>query len=180
VIEPSPTPEEDARRVFEEAYAEGEKAGFEMGMKKVEPLVERLNRYLSELEQYERDLAQKAERMAFELAIAFTESLVLKECSEHEDTILRMIKKALEICEQKGKKIIRIRPEDSRFIENETMGWTIVSDDTLKEPGFFIETDFGEVDGRVSVQLEELKREFLSPKDGACSFRNCEDNIQCT
>jgi flagellar assembly protein FliH len=159
------TPEVDARQVFEEAYVEGEKAGFEMGMKKVDPLVERLNNYLAELALYERNLTQKAETLAFGLALTFTESIVLKECAEHKDALLRMIKKALELCEQKGKKVIRIRPEDSKFIEQQSTGWTIVSDDTLKEPGFVIETDFGDVDGRISVQLEELKREFLTLTD---------------
>ncbi len=33
--------EEETRKIFEEAFAQGEKAGHEMGMKKVEPLIER-------------------------------------------------------------------------------------------------------------------------------------------
>ena len=159
--EPASTDEEEARRVFEEAYVEGEKAGFEMGMRKVEPLVERLNRYMTEFESYQKSLTEKAESLAFGLAIAFAETLVLKECALHQETLLRMIKKALELCEQKSKKIIRIRPEDSKFIETQSPGWTVVPDDTLREPGFIIETDFGDVDGMVSTQLEELKREFL-------------------
>lgn len=160
------TPEVDARQVFEEAYAEGEKAGFEMGMKKVEPLIGRLTSYLAEFESYERSLLQKAETLAFELALTFTETIVLKECTEHQDALLRMIKKALELCEQKGKKVIRIRPEDSRYIEQQSTGWTILPDDALKETGFVIETEFGDVDGRVSTQIEELKREFLSAPEG--------------
>lgn len=155
-------PEVDPRQVFEEAYVEGEKAGFEMGMKKVEPLMERLNSYLVELELYERDLAEKAEKLAFELALTFAESVVLKECTEHQDGLLRMIRKGLELCEQKGKKVIRVRPEDSKYIEQQSTGWTILPDDTLKETGFVIETDFGDVDGRISTQMEELKREFLN------------------
>lgn len=167
--------EADPRQVFEEAYAEGEKAGFEMGMKKVEPLVERLNKYLSGLEAFERDLLLKAETLAFGLALTFAESIVLKQCQEHQETLLRMIKKALELCDQKGKKIIRIRPEDSKFIEQQGTGWTVVPDDSLREPGFLIETDFGDVDGRISTQLEELKKHFLNPAEGACALSPEED-----
>ena len=155
------SPEEEVRRVFEEAYVEGEKAGFEMGMKKVEPLVERLNRYIREFESYRQDLEEQAQRLAFGLALAFAESIVLKECTEHRDVLLGMVRKALDLCEQKGKKIIRVRPEDMKFIEAQGTGWTILPDDTLREPGFIIETDFGDVDGRLSTQLEEIKREFL-------------------
>lgn len=177
VKEAAREPEKDARQVFEEAYVEGEKAGFEMGMKKVEPLVERLNLYLSELESHERNLMEKAETLAFGLALTFTESIVLKECSEHQDALLRMIKKALELCDQKGKKVIRIRPEDSKYIEMQSTNWTIVPDDTLKEPGFFIETDFGDVDGRISTQLEELKKEFLSGTGKADSSSTAEGGV---
>lgn len=165
VKEAAHVPEVDARQVFEEAYAEGEKAGFEMGMKKAEPLIERLSSYLVEFESYEHSLLQKTETLAFEFALTFAESIVLKECTEHQDALLRMIKKALELCEQKGKKVIRIRPEDSKYIEQQSTGWTILPDDTLKETGFVIETDFGDVDGRISTQIEELKREFLSPAE---------------
>ena len=167
--------EVDPRQVFEEAYAEGEMAGFEMGMKKVEPLVERLNRYLVELESYKRDLLQKAETLAFGLAFTFAESIVLKQCQEHQETLLRMIRKALELCDQKSKKVIRVRPEDSKFIEQQGTGWTVLPDDTLSEPGFVIETDFGDVDGRISTQLEELKRHFLNPAEGVCSVGSKED-----
>jgi flagellar biosynthesis/type III secretory pathway protein FliH len=38
----------------------------------------------------------------------------------------------------------------------------ILRDDALHEPGFVIETNFGDIDGRVSVQIEELRREFLN------------------
>lgn len=169
-----PTEEADPRQVFEEAYSEGEKAGFEMGMKKTEPIVERLNMYLSELESYERDLLRKAEALAFGLALTFAESIVLKQCEEHQETLLRMIKKALEICDQKGKKVIRVRPEDCKYIEQQGTGWTVLADDALKGPGFLIETDFGDVDGRISTQLEELKREFSNSVEGTPSVSPAE------
>ena len=33
----------------------------------------------------------------------------------------------------------------------------VVADDTLKEPGFVIETNMGDIDGKISTQIEELK-----------------------
>lgn len=167
LTEGQPVEEVDARQVFEEAYAQGEKAGYEMGMTKVEPLVARLNSYLAQFELYQNHLLEKAEKLAFELAVMFAESLVLKECAERRETLLRMIRRALELCDQKGAKVIRVRPEDCKYIEGQSAGWTVLPDDTLKEPGFVIETDFGDVDGRISTQLEELKREFLIPTESS-------------
>jgi len=34
----------------------------------------------------------------------------------------------------------------------------------MREPGFVIETNFGDIDGRISVQMEELKKEYLNGK----------------
>jgi flagellar biosynthesis/type III secretory pathway protein FliH len=56
-----------------------------------------------------------------------------------------------------------MRREDVPLVAvEETSGLTIVADDGLKEPGFIIETEFGDIDGRISVQFAELRRQMLS------------------
>jgi flagellar assembly protein FliH len=155
--------EEETRRIFEEAFAQGEKAGHEMGMKKVEPLIERLNQYLASLEGLKQELLGRVERFATVLALTFAESIVLKECTEHREVTLSMIRKALEACEERGECLVRLPKEDAWMISAQgATAWRIVPDEELKEPGFVIETNFGDIDGRISKQLEELKREFLA------------------
>ena len=34
----------------------------------------------------------------------------------------------------------------------------VVPDDAIREPGFIIETSFGDIDGRLSTQLDELRK----------------------
>jgi flagellar biosynthesis/type III secretory pathway protein FliH len=155
--------EAEARRMFEEAFAQGERAGHEMGMKKVEPLVERLNQYLGSLDSFKQELLGRVERFATVLALTFAESIVLKECTDHREVTLSMIKKALEACEERGEILIRVPKEDAWLISARgASAWKIVPDEELKEPGFVIETKFGDIDGRISKQLEELKKEFLA------------------
>jgi len=155
--------EEEARRIFEEAYAEGEKAGHKMGMQRVEPLVKRLGGFLAELSVFKEELIKRAENLSTELALVFAEAIILKECRDDRESILRMVKKALSLCEGRSGTTIRLRKEDADLISaNELSDFKIVKDDALHEPGFIIETNFGDIDGRVSVQIEELKREFLN------------------
>lgn len=155
--------EEEARRVFEEAYAEGEKAGHKMGMQRVEPLVKRLGTFLAELSVFKEELVKRAENLSTELALIFAEAIILKECKDDREAVLRMVKKALSLCEGKSGTTIRLRREDAEHISaKELSHFKIVRDDTLHDPGFIIETNFGDIDGRVSVQIEELKREFLN------------------
>jgi flagellar assembly protein FliH len=155
--------EAEARKVFEDAYAEGEKAGFEMGMQKLEPVAKRLTEAIAECASFQRRLREKAEQMATILALTFAETIVLKECETHREVILEMAKKALELVDEKSNIVIRMRREDMPFVAVEdTSGLTIVPDDGLKEPGFTIETQFGDIDGRISIQLAELTRQMLS------------------
>ena len=166
--EPGESPEEpldveqEARRIFEEAFAQGEKAGQEMGMKKMEPLVERLNLYLASLESFKQELLGRVERYATVLALTFAESIVLKECTDHREVTLSMIRKAIEACEERDECLVRLPKEDAWIISAQgTTAWKIVPDEELKEPGFVVETKFGDIDGRISTQLDELKKEFL-------------------
>ena len=154
--------EQETRRIFEEAFAQGEKAGHEMGMKKVEPLIERLNQYLVSIESLKQELLGRVERFATVLALTFAESIVLKECTEHREITLSMIRKALEACEERAECLVRLPKEDAWMISAQGgSSWKIIPDEELKEPGFVVETNFGDIDGRISTQLEELKKEFL-------------------
>jgi flagellar assembly protein FliH len=154
--------ESQARKVFEDAFAQGEKAGYDLGMQKVEALIRRLNANIEELDAFREKLLGKSEELSVNLALIFAETLILKECSEHREILMDMARKALEICDEKGNIVIRMGRDDARYISKETTGtFTIVPDDTLKEPGFLIETSFGDIDGRISTQIEELAKKVL-------------------
>jgi len=151
-----------ARKAFEDAFVQGEKAGYEMGMKRVEPLLKRLNQYISELADFREELVARSEQMSINLALTFAEVIVLKECEEKRAIVAEMVKKALEICEEKNDITIRVRREDAECISSDGHGYTkVVIDDTMREPGFVIETGFGDIDGRISTQIEELRKKVL-------------------
>lgn len=154
--------EAEARRIFEEAYKEGEKAGFEMGMKRVEPIMKRLNTYLEALSEFQEEMLKRVETLSVELALAFAEAIILKECEEKRETIIEMAKKAMEICEDKYDIKVRVRKDDIKYLSEEIIkSMKIIPDDTLKEPGFVIETNFGDIDGSISTQIDELRKRFL-------------------
>lgn len=165
IQEPEPEPveetlsvEDQTRKVFEDAYVQGEKAGYEMGMRRVESIAKRLEKQIEEVLSFKQELAQRCEKRSVDLALAFTEALVLRECSERKETLTAMIKKALEVCENRDGLVVRVRSEDVRYLEGLASDHIkIIADDTLKEPGFVIETNMGDIDGKISTQMEELK-----------------------
>jgi flagellar biosynthesis/type III secretory pathway protein FliH len=162
-----PPIEDQARRVFEEAYAEGEKAGYEMGMRRVESTAKRLEKHIAELLAFKEVLEERYKRLSTEISLMFAEAIVLRECSEKKDILEAMIRKALEACEDKGEIVIRVRSEDLPCIkEMASEHLRVLPDDTLKEPGFIIETSFGDIDGRISCQIEELRNMVLGHHAG--------------
>lgn len=154
--------EEAIRKTFEEAYKQGEKAGYEMGMKKVEPVLKRLNNYIAEIEAFKKKMVKRAERLATELSFIIAEAIILKECSLDKNIVVSMIRKALDICDEKAEITIRVRSDDFPYISNLLPSIKIIPDETLRDPGFLIESSFGEIEGTIKTQLEEIKKEILS------------------
>jgi flagellar assembly protein FliH len=153
---------DQTRKAFEDAFVQGEKAGYEMGMKKVDSTIKRLNGHIAELTFFKEELLERSRKLSTDLALVFAEAIILRECEDSRDAVMRMAKKALGLCDQRGEIFIRIRKEDAEQISlEEASHLKIIKDDTLKEPGFIIETNFGDIDGRISVQIDELKREFI-------------------
>ena len=158
VEEPPPSLEDQARKVFEDAYVQGEKAGCDMGMRRVDAIAKRLEKHIEEVTLFKGVLEERDEELAVELALKFAETIVLQECAEKRDVLAAMIRKAMEMCEEKGEIVIRVRAEDARYIEGiRSDRIKVIADDTLKDPGFMIETQVGDIDGRISSQIEELR-----------------------
>jgi flagellar assembly protein FliH len=158
VQEPPPSLEDQARKAFEDAYAQGEKAGYDMGMRRVGAIAKRLERHIEEVTLFKDALEERYEKVAVELALKFAEAIIFRECEEKRDVLATMIRKAMEMCEDKSELVIRVRTEDVRYIEGiRSDRIKVLADDTLKEPGFTIETQVGDIDGRISSQIEELR-----------------------
>lgn len=153
--------EEELRKAFEEAYIQGEKAGFELGMKKAEVLVARLNTYIRQIEEFKKELLERVEKVSFELAFVLAEAIVLKECDVDRGCVLRMVKKGMELLNEKSKVVIRVRKDDAAYIKENLPDLEVIPDEKMVEPGFLIESEFGIIDGTLSTQLSELRKMLL-------------------
>jgi flagellar biosynthesis/type III secretory pathway protein FliH len=136
-----------------------------MGMRKVEPIMKRLQAGLNQLATFRGELREKYEKLAVHLALLFAETIVLKECSQCGEAVADMVTRALEICEDRTDMVVRVRNSDLEYL-GQSLPFKVVADDTLKEPGFVMETSFGDIDGRISTQIEELRKEFFNGHSG--------------
>jgi len=165
--DPTLSEEDRTRAVFEDAYVQGEKAGFEMGMRRAESIAKRLEKQIAEVVTFTAEFREHYEKLSTELALVFAEAIVLRECEASREILSAMIRKALEACEERSDIVIRVRNEDAGHLENLATGrLQIVKDESLKEPGFVIETNVGDLDGRISTQIQELRASLIGYHGG--------------
>ena len=154
------------REAYEKAFAQGEQAGTEMGMKKVEPVINSLHQVLEDLGNLREKIYENSESELVKLALLISRRVLQKEISLNREVVLNTVKAALKNAVGEGGIKIRISPLDMEFIRecrpqilSSTDGIkqvTIEEDGAILHGGCIIETDFGAVDARIENQIKEL------------------------
>jgi len=161
------TPFEDLKEsAYAEGFMKGEAAGTESERNRFRNTFDTLDKAISKLRELKEALCLNAEKGAVELALAIAEKIVYHEVSVNKETLLGVLKGALEKVIDPKRIKIRINKLDLQFI-NESgyriSGLTdnpkdviIEGDDTITRGGCVIETGFGSIDGRIESQLQAV------------------------
>jgi len=154
------------KNAYTEGFMKGEKAGTESERKRLQNIFDTFDKAISELWKLKEDLYLNIERGTVELALAITEKVVSHEVSINKETLLGVLKGALEKVIDQEKIKIRINKLDLQFINEsgyQISGLTdnikdviIEGDDTISRGGCIIETGFGSIDARIESQLQAV------------------------
>jgi flagellar assembly protein FliH len=170
---------DNSEAVFEserkEAQENGRKAGYEegyaKGMDEVKRLVERTQTMLERAQDKRADILKEAEQEIVDLVLLIARK-VIKVISENQrEVIIENVKYALRNVRSKGNIIIRVNMADLKLATEHTKEFIalvegaksvqVVEDSNVDSGGCIIETDFGEIDARISSQLSELENKIL-------------------
>ena len=156
------------REAYEKGFAQGEKDGFELGRKKAEKLGARMERLLEELDGLKQKLAKVHEREILAVVFAIAEKIVQDHAIRDEALIHRTVLSALHRVADRGEISLRINPEDVQFIETVKPGFfgefkelkrlTVTPDAFVTRGGCVLESPYGDVDGRIETQLDEIRQ----------------------
>jgi flagellar assembly protein FliH len=116
-------------------------------------------------------LAEQARSDALEIGFQVARRVIEAELQTSPETLFALVRSALRRAGDARKIMIRLHPEDARVV-----GATVASGDlavsvarvevqpdpTLERGDCLVETELGEVDGRLATRLDELKRAALS------------------
>jgi flagellar assembly protein FliH len=162
-------------RVFEEArstgYGEGREEGWKEGRAEAERLIERLHKILDAAIEKRQEVIDEAETQLIDLVLLVSRKVVKVISENQKNVVINNIVQALRKLKSRGDVAIRVNLADldlttehikdfMRMAEN-VKSITVLEDSSVDKGGAVIETDFGQIDARISSQLREIEEKIL-------------------
>lgn len=162
-------------------YAEGEKAGMDLSKQSMDPVMTQMRQTLVELEKLKKRLVADAEAEAVALALAISRKIIHQEIKTDPQVVLNTVRAALEKVVERDRIRIRLNPQDLEAAQSAfgqfsqlTDGMESVAfdaDASISPGGCLVETQFGDIDGRIDQQMEWLEEIFLNEINKAAKAR---------
>jgi flagellar assembly protein FliH len=159
------------REAAKEGRAEGREAGFGEGKAEVERLIGRLHVILDRAMDKRAEILEQTETQVVELVLLVARKVVKVISENQKSVVVQNIGQALRKLKTKSDVIVRVNLADLQLATEHIKDFvqmtenakkmTIVEDSTVDRGGCVIETDFGEIDARISSQLHELEERIL-------------------
>ncbi len=179
-VKPEPVPEvlaipeidieAELNEAYQKGYEEGRQSvGNELEEQYQQSLSSEINKFLNILSEFDNKIHEYDdifEKLTIEMAYVIAEKVVEKEIEKNPgvDEILR---KSLKKIVGANSIIIKLHPEDYESLSTETKKYLssdaftnvkFEQDPNMQRGGCFVETEIGNVDGRLNTRISELKR----------------------
>jgi flagellar assembly protein FliH len=163
--------ESEKKEALEAAREEGREEGYARGQAEVERLVQRTQTVLERAQDKRAEILAETEQEIVDLVLLLTRKVVKTITESQRAVILQNVVQALRKVKTRGNVIIRVNMGDlalttahtKNFIQmmEGAKGIQVQEDSSVDSGGCIIETDFGEIDARISSQLAELESKIL-------------------
>jgi len=161
----------EKKQAEEQGRAAGRETGFTEGKEEVNRLIQRTQTILERAQDKRGEILEETEQQIIDLVLLISRK-VIKVISENQrNVVISNVGQALRKVKGRGNITIRVNLLDLKlatdhkkdFIElvEGAKSIQIIEDSTVDPGGCIIETDFGEIDARISSQLAELEQKIL-------------------
>ncbi|MDR1025365.1 MAG: flagellar assembly protein FliH [Treponema sp.] len=165
------TLENEKKEALETAASTGRENGYAQGQAEVERLIQRTQTVLERAQDKRGEILAESEQEIVDLVLILTRKVVKAITENQRTVILQNVVQALRKVKVRGNVIIRVNMADLKLTTEHTKnfiqmmegvkGIQVQEDSTVDSGGCIIETDFGEIDARISSQLAELETKIL-------------------
>ncbi len=155
------------REASKKGREEGREEGYKEGVAEAERLVGRLHVILDRAMDKRAEILAETEAQVIELVLLVARKVVKVISENQKSVVIQNITQALRKLKTKSDVIVRVNLADLQLATEHVKDFVqmtenakkmqIVEDSTVDRGGCVIETDFGEIDARISSQLSELE-----------------------
>ncbi|MDR1933514.1 MAG: flagellar assembly protein FliH [Spirochaetales bacterium] len=152
-------------------FEEGREAGWKDGRAEAERIIERLHLVLSKAIERRADILKDSEAQVVHLILQIAKKVVKVISENQKNIVINNAVQALQKLKNKSDVVIRVNLADVNLMTEHTRdiinlvenvkNLTVLEDTTVDRGGCIIETDFGEIDARISAQLREIEERIL-------------------
>jgi len=161
--------------VEDEAKARGQKAGYEegwaSGSSEVERLVGRIHVILEKITEKRQEIIEGTEVQIVQLVLQIAKKVVKVISENQRNVVINNVLQALRKLKTRGDVVVRVNLEDLKVTSEHTKEFlslvenvksiTVMEDTSVDQGGAIVETDFGEIDAKISSQFAELEEKIL-------------------
>jgi flagellar assembly protein FliH len=159
------------RAAFERGLLQGEKSGREKAEERMSAALARYEEAIAEMGAYKRLLYVQVEREVVKLALEIAKKIVHREVNADREIVQTLVRVALSRVADKSAVTVHVHPRDHDYLTERRGELTgehsgireiaLVADKSIERGGCLIETDCGEIDGRIEQQFREVERAFF-------------------
>jgi flagellar assembly protein FliH len=163
--------EQIQKEAEEKGRAKGREAGYTEGMAEVERLVQRTHVVLERANDKRAEILAQTEQEIIDLVLLISRKVIKVISESQKSIIVSNVVQALRKVKDRGNIIIRENLADLKLTTEHTKNFIqlvegvksiqVAEDSSVDEGGCIIETEFGEIDARISSQLAELESKIL-------------------
>ncbi len=150
----------------EKGYRAGREAGFVDGQAEVNRLIDRLGTIISHAVDVREEIIKGSEKQMVNIILTIARKVIKDEIAERKDVVLNNIRAALQKIKDRDRVDIRVNFADLELTTSnkdelikmlESLKKVNVYEDArVDRGGVIISTDIGEIDARISTQLDEI------------------------
>ncbi len=159
------------REAYEKGYAEGHGKGYDEGKAEVARLVESLHTIITKAIEKRNEIIEEAETQIINLVLLIVKKVIKVISENQKNVVINNVVQALRKLKSRGDVVIRVNLADleltsehvkdfMKMVEN-VKSITVLEDSSVDKGGCIIETDFGQIDARISSQLHEIEERIL-------------------
>ncbi|MDR3304061.1 MAG: flagellar assembly protein FliH [Treponema sp.] len=159
------------RAAEDRSFRQGREAGFNEGKAEVARLIERTQTVLERAQEKRAEIFAEAEKQLIDLALLISRKVIKILSENQKEVLIANVTEALHKVKSKGEVVIRVNTADIKLSTEHTQDFIqalesgnaiqIQEDTSVDQGGCIIETDFGEIDARISSQMAELEARIL-------------------